>query len=409
MAPDRVPPGAEFVFPVTVLDGQQQYVTGTAAVHYRMNPAASYASAPLVSLGGGLFEATVPAPVPGDSLEYYLSADGSGGTTVTSPENAPVTVYEAQVGIVRNILCDNFEKDKGWTVQSVNLQSGAWVRVDPIRTTFLNEHPQLQFDNPLGTGTLCFVTGQGPPGGGPSVADVDGGPTRLVSPLMDISTGGTISFFYHFYNVGLDDSLEVFLSNDDGATWKPVAKIKHSPGLHQMEFDVADHVTPTAQMRLLFSVKDQPDGSITEAAIDDVVVEKFITGPTLWADAYSMSAAVGAVVTYTLDGGAPNAHRDYILLGSLTGTSPGYALPGGGGTFPVNWDSLTSFILNNPASTTFFGFHGQLDASGRATAVFDTQGPVTQTWLAGRLMTFAFASGKPWNFASTPVTLIVYP
>jgi len=407
--PRRVPPGAPFTVTLEIYDGTEQLVAGSEQIHYRLKPTHSFTTEPLTSLGGGLYEGWIAAPQPGDSVELYFSAAGSGGTTVFEPAGAPAEVFAPRVGIPITVVADNFETDQGWTVKNTQLADGAWVRVDPVGSTWLDLVPQPEDDNPYGTGTHCFVTGQGVPGGAAWDDDVDGGPTRLISPELDMSGGGTLSFYYHFYNDSGDDMLLVELSNDGGATWVPVTAITHDPEWKPFSFDVADYLAPTDTMRLMFSTGDRPDNSVTEAAIDDVKLELFITAPSLWADDYALSAATGGIVTFTLDAGIANQGRDYTLLASANGTYPGYQLPGGGAVLPLNWDWITSHVWSHLSSPAFLDFQGTLDSTGRASSVLNTHGPITIPELIGAKLTFAFAVGQPWDFASTPMPLMIQP
>lgn len=125
----------------------------------------------------------------------------------------------------------------------------------------------------------------------------------------------------------------------------------------------------------------------------------------LIAEPETISEAVGGVVDFWLNAGLANAGRNYIMLGSLTGTSPGTPLPGGNVTLPLNWDVFTGLIINLVNTPVFPNFIGVLDSAGKAHAQFDTLGPIPGT--AGLSMYFAFALANPWDFASNPVTISI--
>jgi len=117
----------------------------------------------------------------------------------------------------------------------------------------------------------------------------------------------------------------------------------------------------------------------------------------------AMSANAGGVVDFYMNAGSANCNRDYILLGSVSGTQPGTPLPGGQ-TLPLNWDLFTGMTFVH-ANTPFFpGFQGTLDASGFSTAQFDTLGALPRE-AAGVTMNFAFLLYSPYDFVSNPVTL----
>jgi hypothetical protein len=126
------------------------------------------------------------------------------------------------------------------------------------------------------------------------------------------------------------------------------------------------------------------------------------------AEMHALSERDGGVIDLSLDAGAANASRNYIILGSATGTAPGYPLPGGHATLPLNWDAFTNLVillLNTPA---FPNFLGTLDASGQATAKIDTLGQLP-AGVAGIMIHFAYAMNNPFNFASNPVGIEILP
>ena len=96
--------------------------------------------------------------------------------------------------------------------------TGVWTLVDPIGTA-----AQPEDDHTVG-GSLCFVTGQGSPGGSLGENDVDGGITTLLSPPIDVSlTADPYIGYWRWYNnsagSNTDDVFTVDVSADGGATW----------------------------------------------------------------------------------------------------------------------------------------------------------------------------------------------
>ena len=119
-------------------------------------------------------------------------------------------------------------------------------------------------------------------------------------------------------------------------------------------------------------------------------------------DSDTISAATGGRINFCLEAGKVNKERMYLMLGSVTGTSPGTILPGGSAILPLNWDAFTDialFMINTPV---FFGFLGYLDASGTATAQL-CMPPVPG--FAGATMYYAYALNKPWDFVSNPIAV----
>jgi hypothetical protein len=100
--------------------------------------------------------------------------------------------------------------------------------------------------------------------------DVDGGPTRLLSPRLDLSqlSNPHIRCARWMSNDDGDDLLVTEISRNDGATWTLIDSINSTGGWSIMSLRVADYVVPSAQVRVRFSVADDPNDSVTEAAID---------------------------------------------------------------------------------------------------------------------------------------------
>ena len=202
----------------------------------------------------------------GQIAEFYISAQSAGGDIIMAPPLAPVQAWHAPVGEFATLLDDNFEFDTGWTVQNENLVNGAWVRAIPSGNGIVGD-PTADYD---GSGA-CFLTGNG------NFQDVNGGPTRLLSPAIDL--GGTtdpiLSYARWFQDSAGGDTLVVELSSDDGQSWVLVESVLATPGWNHVTFTVRDFITPTSAVRLRFSTQDLPNNSFTEAAVDAVRITDF--------------------------------------------------------------------------------------------------------------------------------------
>jgi hypothetical protein len=119
-------------------------------------------------------------------------------------------------------------------------------------------------------------------------------------------------------------------------------------------------------------------------------------------DIEKLSASIGGSVALYLSAGWDNGNRNYILLGSVTGTDPGTPLPGGLVTLPLNWDVFTDFVISLINTPVFLNFMGTLDATGSATAQLNAP-PVPG--FAGVTMHYAYALNQPWNFVSNPIAV----
>lgn len=382
-----LPPGPQTKMVVRIQPGTEVYVPGTGFMHYRFDSGQPYVPEALTPLGGDLFEAVLPGTRPGDEPQFYFSAQGNGGTTVYSPYDAPVNVYSFDVCFVEEMMHDNFETHMGWTVENQDLSTGAWERVDPIGTSYYGEPAQPENDNPAGEGTRCYITQNGTPGGDVGEADVDGGPTRLISPTLDLSGGdGNISFYYWFFNDDGDDVLTVSLSRNNGVNWTSVRTLGHSPGWNQYSLRVSDFLNPSGEMKVRFSTSDNPNNSITEAGVDDFEVEFYNFTPTLWADNYSVQVGTVGRSTLLFQGDSSLAGKHYIILAGQHGHSPGMDL--GDFHLPLNVDPTTLTVIKMTNTLVFQDFEGIVDEEGACTAVFNTVIPAPP-FMEGVTLTFA--------------------
>lgn len=400
----NVPPGLSHYMLVKILDGAEHFQPGTAALHYRFSPHDPYAQAALTPLGGDMFEVTLPATKPGDEPEFYYSAQGDKGTVITSPANAPQEAYTFEVCFEQGLFVDDFEADLGWTVENDNVQTGTWERGDPGLTLAQPENDHSP------AGTLCQVTGKG--GGSPTYDDVAGGPTRLISPAVDLTAGDAeFRFWLWFYHstTGAFQPLEIHFSSDNGNSWVKAEDVLHNGQWQHFTYRASDHVTPTAQVKIRFSVADNPEDDIVEALLDDFEAVLLIKDPSLWAKGYSIPTSTGGAINFMLEAGAPNANRPYLLLGSLSGTSPGFALPGGK-ILPLNWDIFTDVVMALLGTPVFQDFMGILDANGSAQAALNAPGPLDPV-LIGLEAHFAYLLGAPpgFDFVSNPIPVTFTP
>jgi choice-of-anchor B domain-containing protein len=262
-------------------------VPGTAKLH--VDSGGGWTATDLVPQGGGTYSASLPGSPCGSIVRYFYSAQSTNGIVWSEPEDAPAVLHQSISGQTLTVAqSDDFEADHGWTggVAGDTATAGIWVRVDPNGTP-----AQPEDDHTPGSGHLCWVTGQGTPGGAADAADVDGGRTTLLSPAYDLSSlGNPIVRYWRWYsndwraddilNAGLDPMADVFkvdVSNNNGASWVNVETVGPS-GLEVIggwifhQFRVADFVAPTSQVRVRFVAQDTGVDSIVEAAIDDFAI-----------------------------------------------------------------------------------------------------------------------------------------
>ncbi len=294
--PEVLEPGTPTSFDVQIIDGTENYVPGTGTLHYSYDGGA-FQTAALTSLGGDLYEATLPAAACADTPEFYVSAQGHLGTTVYSPGDAPTTVFAAMVGTVSTLFSDNFQTNQGWTAANLGATSGDWQRGVPVNDPSWAYDPASDSD---GSGQ-CYLT-QNQVGN----TDVDGGAVELTSPTIDMSTGSiTISYDYFLRLTdtagGVDRLLVQINSNGGAGAWTEIARHNTDGGLtwrhHTITQDDLDAagVTLTSAMKLRFNTNDADPQSINESGLDAFVV----TGMTCVDTTPPTITGAASVVTHT--------------------------------------------------------------------------------------------------------------
>jgi hypothetical protein len=249
-----------------------------------------------------------------DRIEFYLTAQITTGQTFTDPPAPPSDTYVAiSAAGTEVLLSDHIEGDvSGWSVVNhPSLTGGAWQQADPNVTFFPFNQAASPEDDATPSGTMAFVTQNGPPGGSPLDSDVDGGPTSLLSPVFDLAGSDAIVTYSRWAHtvLGVQDFLSTEVSNDGGTTWTPVDAVANTGSAWQTtSFIVSSFVPPTSQVRVRFSACDCPSDSITEAGIDDFRVDAITcTLPCPW----------------DLDGSAAVDVVDFLALLAAWGTDPG--------------------------------------------------------------------------------------
>jgi len=121
----------------------------------------------------------------------------------------------------------------------------------------------------------------------------------------------------------------------------------------------------------------------------------------------SVSGAPGPPnANFILNAGVACANKKYMMMGSVSGTTPGILLPSGL-YLPVNWDPFTNTVLAFMNSPIMPNFLGVLDSQGKSTAQLLVGGAIPPS-AAGLIMYFAYVV-KPFNFVSNPVGIEIVP
>lgn len=233
-------------------------------------------------------------------------------------------VLDIQVTVGEETLVAEFDfeaaGDQGWFVGSPNdATTGTWTRDNPNGTD-----AQPESDHTTGGGNnTCWFTGQGSNGGGIGENDVDGGTTSLISPAFDLEgrDNATIRYWRWYSNsqgsAPNEDVFEVDLSNDDGQNWTLAEVLgpnggQTSGGWFEVVLEPAQILPLTDQMRLRFRASDLDEGSIVEAAIDDLRVRFLGDGdcpaPTLYCQTSPNSVGPGATLATSGSTGVSDAN-----------------------------------------------------------------------------------------------------
>jgi len=258
-----------------------------ASVRLTITTTGGVIEVPATSGDGVTFTAAVPSLPCLDEITYSFVASATNGIELSWP--TPGVLATVAYGRT-TVFMHDFEEQAGWSVGAPGDTAyvGIWERVDPVGTIAQPE------DDHSPDGTLCWVTGQGVPGGGAGAADVDGGATTLLSPVFDASgPGEAILTYWRWYSNNLgnnpnEDTMPIFLSGDGGGTWTLLEDVSENTGQWtRRAVRLADHLVPTVSMRLKFVAQDFGFASLVEAGVDDVSLERYLckeTDPALPGD-----------------------------------------------------------------------------------------------------------------------------
>jgi hypothetical protein len=165
--------------------------------------------------------------------------------------------------------------------------TGEWVREAPVGTwnTQLGREGEVPYvqpneDNTPGTGkTRCWVTGNAQRGAGLGTADVDDGQTVLASPDIDVSgmVQPVLRYYRWFSNdAGATPGTDFWIaqiSDNGGTNWEFLERTKQSDASWKpYVFVLRDIIDLTAEMNLRFIAADEGEGSLIEAAVDDIEI-----------------------------------------------------------------------------------------------------------------------------------------
>ena len=253
----------------------------------------AFQSAVLPSLGANLFQATLPPFQCGQAVRFYVTATLDNGIVFNDPATAPTITnpISVQSGNTQPYSNDMEVSTSDWTViNEGGLTTGGWQVATPIGATS-GPYASAPAADASAVGTKAWVTQNGLAGGAATAADVDGGTTRLVSPVFDLSTATNATVTYSRWYFCSDaapagstpaevDVLFVEISTNDGATWGRLENVSSYPtpnAWNRVSFSLRSVVPNlTSTMRFRFSITDSPDNSTTEVGIDDFSISAVV-------------------------------------------------------------------------------------------------------------------------------------
>lgn len=122
--------------------------------------------------------------------------------------------------------------------------------------------------------------------------------------------------------------------------------------------------------------------------------------------ACDLTGTDGGTICLGLEATPSEAGRTYGVLGTTSGTSPGFGL--GFVNVPLNPDPFMDVVILLWNSPFFKNFMGTLDTDGRGLATIDIPGPLDPSWV-GIQMHFAYVLNNFIDYASVPVEVNILP
>jgi choice-of-anchor B domain-containing protein len=287
--------------------------------------------------GNGVYAAISPQVNCGDAISWSVQVTTNDGSALRDPL---VDAYSATaaLGIQVSVFQDFESSAAGWVVggsaDGTVASTGTWEWADPVGTS-----AQPEDDHTPGVGVKCFVTGNAAVGAADGTNDVDGGQTTLTSPLLPVAglEDPYVSYWRWYSNdkgsSPNEDSMPIYISGNNGASWVQLELVTENANAWvNKKFRVADFVTVTAAgVKLKFVARDLINGSLVEAAIDDVSVFSLQCPPfgDINGDGEVDSADLGLLL---LDYGAcPGCASDLDGSGVVDGADLGLLLLSFGG------------------------------------------------------------------------------
>ncbi|MCH2132540.1 MAG: hypothetical protein MK116_02200 [Phycisphaerales bacterium] len=271
--PTYVDPDGGTEIRVRIEESLGTYAPGTAKMYVGVDNI--YDIIPLIDEGNGDFTGVFSESNCGEGVDFWFSAQTTSGELQRYPDGAPDNQFATLSAQSEPTVAfqDDCTTDPGWTVAG-DATDGLWERGIPAGG---NNRPVTDCDS---AASFCWLTENTAAGGG----DVDGGETLLISPRIDATGVGSVSYCYWYRNIGggqnvEDDVFRVHVSDDDGATWTQILSVGPTgPGTEgdwrteETFFADLPDFQVNDQFRIRFNASDLNQTSRVEAAIDNIVM-----------------------------------------------------------------------------------------------------------------------------------------
>lgn len=268
--PESVLPGVTTTVRVEVEQAGMTPDPGTLALYTSVN-GSPFTAGTVTVAGVNQYDVELPVVDCGDNLEWYVTVQADGLTTISDPKNAPTDNFAPVVATDDTTpFADDFGTNQGWSV-SGSVGDGPWGRGVPAGGGDRGD-PSIDYDG----NDYCYLTDNVD-----GNSDVDDGTTILTSPAFNALGGTAIISYARWFSNNQGDSpyedvFRVLISNDNGSNWTQVDSAGPETdavgGWVAHSVVVNDFLTPTATMRIRFEASDLGSGSIVEAAVDAVEV-----------------------------------------------------------------------------------------------------------------------------------------
>ncbi len=269
------------VIRVEVAANEAAPVPGTGQLHVDGDDDGVFDPLPMIEIEPNVYDAAFPTLECGATVRYFFTAESDEGEQVADLFDPEDAAHEATAGVGLDVVfIDDFEADLLWSVENGGgLTDGAWERGVPIGGGDRGDPP---FDAD-GSGQ-CYLTDNVD-----GNSDVDDGSTTLISPRLDASglPDAHVSYRRWYSNTAgaapMADIFVIDISNDNGLTWTNLETIgpdgdEVNGGWIPVSIRIADVLPPTDAVRVRFTASDLGDGSVVEAGVDDVRINRTALG-----------------------------------------------------------------------------------------------------------------------------------